>query len=333
MRSDNLLVAIAFLNLRQESLQTQTQVGTLGQPDGQALAHGVAEHKEPQLLAQLAVVALFGLLKHNEVFVQLFLLGERDGVDARQLRTVLVAAPVGAGQVDQLDGLDGAEIHQVRTAAQVGERAAVVEAYFAVVQLADALQLVLVALLGEEVDGLGLAHLAARDGRLGLHQLHHLLLNLGEIFTRYLIVHKIDIVVEAVLDGGAETELDAGIELLQSRGQQVGRGVPEGFLALLVVPRQQLDGSVLVDRTIQFNHLVVDLGREHIACQAFADAFGNLKWRYAGFILADRAVGKRYIYHIFSFFLNQKFTHNSHAQKKLQHPAAFFRTRLQNAKI
>jgi len=33
------------------------------------------------------------------------------------------------------------------------------------------------------------------------------------------------------------------------------------------------------------------------------------------------------------FFLNQKFTHNTHAQKKLQPPAAFFRTQLQNAKI
>ena len=39
-------------------------------------------HEQAELLAELAVVALLGLLQHVEVRVQLVLLGERSAVDA-----------------------------------------------------------------------------------------------------------------------------------------------------------------------------------------------------------------------------------------------------------
>ena len=50
-----------------------------------------------QLLAELAVVALFGLVELPQVVVQLFLCEECRAVDALQLLVVLVTLPIRAG--------------------------------------------------------------------------------------------------------------------------------------------------------------------------------------------------------------------------------------------
>ena len=72
----NLLVAVAALYLLQEVLQAQAQGGTLGQPDGQTLAHEVGEHEQFHLLAYAAVVTLLGLFQQLQVLGEHLLLGE-----------------------------------------------------------------------------------------------------------------------------------------------------------------------------------------------------------------------------------------------------------------
>ena len=76
------------------------------------------------------MVALDGLLALFEVGVQLFLLRESDAVDALEHLAVRVAAPVGSVAGGQLDAvaLDAAGGVEVRTGAEVGELALLVEA-------------------------------------------------------------------------------------------------------------------------------------------------------------------------------------------------------------
>lgn len=252
------------------------------------------------------MVAFFGFFEHEEIFVEFFLFRKGDGVDASELWTVFVAAPIGSGEVDEFDGFDGAEIDEVRTTAEVGEGSAFVEGDFAVIEFADAFEFVLVTFFGKEVDGFGFGDFATCDGCLGLNKFHHAFFDFREVFGGYFIFAEVDVVIETVFDGGAEAELDTGVELFECGSEKMGRGVPEGFFAFLVIPSEELNSSIVVDRTIKFDDLVVHFSGKDIACQAFADAFGDFEWSDTGFILADRAVGESNIYHNYILFQHQR---------------------------
>ena len=232
---------------------------------------------------------------------------------------MLVATPVGAGEVDELYSLDGAEVDEVRTTAEVGETAAVVERDGAVLEVLNKLDLIDLFAVTKDLESLSLRHFTTGDGSLGLNELHHFLLDLGEVLAGDLVFAEVDVVIETVLDGRSDTEFYAGVEFLQSRSKKVGGGVPEGMLALFVVPGKELNCCILVDRTIEFYYLVVDFSREDVAGQTFADAFSDVEGRYAGFILADGAVGEGDIYHNILLFQQTIFIHSKLAQKKLQH--------------
>ena len=74
--------------------------------EDQARAGEFLNAEEVELLAELAMVALLGLFELLEVLVQILLGEERGAVDALQLRVVLVAFPVGAGDGEQLERFD-----------------------------------------------------------------------------------------------------------------------------------------------------------------------------------------------------------------------------------
>ena len=87
----------------------------------------VGEVEEVELRAEPAVVALLRLLEALEVQVEIGLRVEGRPVDPRQLRVLLVAAPVRAGEAGQLERLDRLRVLEVRAAAEVGEVALRVE--------------------------------------------------------------------------------------------------------------------------------------------------------------------------------------------------------------
>ncbi len=186
---------------------------------------------------------------------------------------------------------------QVRTAAEVGEGTALVEGDLSVFQTVDEFQFVLVALLLEIVESLGLGHLAAHELNLLGGQLLHLLLDFREIVGGDVIIHKVDVVVEAGLDMGTDTEFYARVQRLDGGGHQVGGTVPEGVLAFAVVPGVEGEGGILVDGFVEFYQLVVHFGHQDVAGQAFADGECHLIGGGPLFHLLNRAVRQCYINH------------------------------------
>jgi hypothetical protein len=67
------------------------------------------------------MVALLGFFQHVQVGVEVFLLGPGRAVDALQLLVAMVAAPVGAGHLHQLEDLELGRGRHVRAAAEVDE--------------------------------------------------------------------------------------------------------------------------------------------------------------------------------------------------------------------
>ena len=100
----------------------------LGMPEDESRAGQLLNAEEVQLLAQQAMVALGRFFQAGKVRVHVLLREERRAVDALQLRILLVAQPVSAGQAGHLDGLDAAGRGHVRPAAKVHELAVAIKA-------------------------------------------------------------------------------------------------------------------------------------------------------------------------------------------------------------
>ena len=100
------VVAVGEVLLAPVLLGQVSNAGPLGVPEDEAAADGLVDREQVEVLAELAVVALLGLFQTVEVLLELLLAPERGPVDARQHPVPLVAAPVGAGHVEELERAD-----------------------------------------------------------------------------------------------------------------------------------------------------------------------------------------------------------------------------------
>src|SRR4051794_34353874 len=95
--------------------------GALWVKERKARADQLVEREQVELLAQRAVIPLLGFLEPIEVFLEILLGREGGSVNALELRIALVAAPVGTGEGQHLEGFDLARALNVGTAAEVDE--------------------------------------------------------------------------------------------------------------------------------------------------------------------------------------------------------------------
>ena len=237
----DLLIPGLAMDLAPVVLQDVAQNHALGIEEREARAL-VADVKQVQLAAQLAVVALFGLLDAVQVLLELLLGGESGCVDSAEHLVMLIAAPVGARHVGELKRLDIAQIRQVRTHAQVGEVAHLVEGQHLILgQILDQLDLVGLLTALHVGDGLGTGQrVAARTDALFSAALHFLF-DLGKV------LHGegnlgIKVIVKAVRDGGADGQLRLGEQVLDGHGHQVAGRMEEHLAAVRVVEGERGHG-------------------------------------------------------------------------------------------
>ena len=196
----------------------------------------VAHHKEVHLAADLAVVALLGLLQHVHMLVELFLGGKGDAVDAGEHLVVLIALPVGARDAGELKGLESLGVADVGADAHVDVVALLVEGDAGVVvQVADVLDLVLLAALLHKGDGLGAGLLVHGKLEVLLDDLFHLGLDRGEVVLADLnALGQVDVVVKTVVGRGAVGKVGLGIEALDGLRHDVRGGVTDDVRDLVL---------------------------------------------------------------------------------------------------
>ena len=100
-------------------------------------------------------------------------------------------------------------------------------------QIIDELHLIRLFLLLHEFDGFGAGQLEALQFQLFLADLAHFGLDLLQIAGGE-GEGGVQIVIEAVVDTGADGQLHLGMQALDGLGQHVGAGVPVGLAVLLV---------------------------------------------------------------------------------------------------
>ena len=196
----------------------------------------VAHHKEVHLAADLAVVALLGLLQHVHMLVELFLGGKGDAVDAGEHLVVLVALPVSARDAGELKGLQSLGVADVGADAHVDVVALLVEGDAGVVvQVADVLDLVLLAALLHKGDGLGAGLLVHGELEVLLDDLLHLGLDHGEVVLADLdALGQVDVVVKTIVGRGTIGKVGLGIKTLDGLRHDVRGGVADDVRDLVL---------------------------------------------------------------------------------------------------
>ena len=241
-----------------------------------------------------AVVAALRLLEPLEVRVEVGLRVERGAVDPRQLRVVLVAAPVRAREAGQLERLDRLRVLEVRAAAEVREVALRVERDVALGRV-DELDLVLLALFREELLRLLGRDLLTRP----LAALVELPLDLGlDLLERLLAdrLRELEVVVEAVLDRRPDGDLRPRIEPPNGLGEEVGRRMAEDVQRVRVVRvarGQDLDRLAVLERQPEILDAPVRAHEHGLLGQLGADRGGRVEARRAVRKFQFRRVGKK----------------------------------------
>ena len=197
------------------------------------------------------MVALLRLLAPPQELVEL-LLGRPDRpVDALEHRALLVAAPVRAGDREQLERPDRAGGRDVRSLAQVDEGAVLVDrgrrhrravALGLRGQVVEDLHLERLVALGEEGAALGRRQLAPDERVVGGDAGGHPGLDRGQV-VRGERAGQLEVVVEAVRDGRTDAELRAREEVQHRLGHHVRRRVAHRVEVAVRAGIEQLVGG------------------------------------------------------------------------------------------
>ena len=254
-RRADLLVAAAGLELAHRALERPPDHLALRVPEGRARRY-VVEAVQVELDAEPAVIALLRLGPPPQVLVEL-LLGRPDrAVDALEHRPLLVAAPVRAGDGEQLERAELAGALDVRPLAEVDERAVLVDRHRrhrrAVGlrlrgEVVEDLDLERLVALGEEGPALVRRQLAADERVVGGDALRHPRLDRGEVVGLERPV-ELEVVVEAVLDGRPDAELGPGEEVEDGLGHDVGGRVAHRVERVAGAGVEQLLGRAALGR-------------------------------------------------------------------------------------
>ena len=239
------------------------------------------------------MVAPFRLFQPAQMGLQLLLVAPGRTVDALELRIAGVAAPIGAGEFRQPEGLgELAGGGQMRAAAQVDPAAlAIHRQVFVRRQFADPFGLEAFAGLLE----MGRGRVARPDFADNLFvpvdDLAHLRFDRRKIVRRE-VFDPMEIVIETVFGRRAERDLRARIELLHRFGQHMGGVVPDQLQCIPVLDRDDLDRRVRLDRAGQIAQGAVDPDRQSRFRKARPDRGRHRRARHRRRILPDAAVGQ-----------------------------------------
>ena len=246
LRGADLLIAMRALGLTHVLLDHLVQGPAIRVPEHHARGFFLGV-KQSQFLADPAVVALLRLLNTGEILLQLLFVGPGGAVDTLQHLVAGVAAPVGACDLGQLEGLELAGAGHVGAAAEIHPGALLVDGeLLALGQVLDNLYLVVLAHVAEQFDGALAAHDQALHCQVVLDDLLHALLDLLQIF-RGEVVATGEVVIEAVLDHRTDRHLGTGKQLLHRHRQQVGGGVTNDLQTSVVALGDDRQTGVLLN--------------------------------------------------------------------------------------
>ena len=250
----------------------------------------IMEGEEVQLLAQLSVISLFRFSADIKEMVQVFLLEESGSVDTLQHLVLGITAPVSAGYGHNLEYLHLAGGTHMRAGAEVCEITLFVEGNLCIFRkIIDKHDLVVLALVLEELQCFGTGNDLLHQRNIFLGNLGHFLFNGCEIFlAEYMF--RIQVIVEAVINGRSDGKLGAREQMLDSLGHYMGSGMAQSKEAFLIFLCEKFNLSAVHNGITEVCELTVHLGHNGIPAKAVGNSLRCISQGYGRFKLLFLAV-------------------------------------------
>ena len=142
------------------------------------------------------------------IFIELFLSFECEAIDTSEHFTLLVTAPISAGNLIELKCANLASILDMRALAKILKLAERIERNRLLIwQIIDELSLELLAVLLCPLQSLGARFLAINHRQFLRNNSAHFFFNLLQIFVGNLYAAEVDIIIKAIINRWANTEL------------------------------------------------------------------------------------------------------------------------------
>ena len=252
------------------------------------------EMEQAHLAAEAAVVTLFRFLQHHQMRFELFFVAPGCAVDALQHLVIGIAAPIGAGQFQQLEAFTHmAGRRQMRPTTQVHPVAlAIHRDRLSCRQIVNKLGFVFLTDIGEMPDSVVTVPFLAAKDIVALDDFHHLGFDLFQIVRRKRLFAG-EIVIEPVFNRRPYRHLGAGIQCLYGFGHDMGGIVPDQIKCIFGFACDDFDRAVRVDAAGQIQHFAVNFNRERGFCQARPDCRRQLRAGYGAVELFHTAIGQR----------------------------------------
>ena len=181
LRALDLQIPVVLVDLPHVLLNMLPQAPALGMPEHQTRGM-LVDMEKIEFTSQLAVIPLLRLFQHGEVLLQIFFARPCRAVNPLQHLVAVVATPVRAGYLHQLEMLQLARAGYVRAAAQVFKRTLTVQAdVLARRNAGNDFGLVVLAHTFEVSDGFIARQNAAQHGLILGRQLCHALFNRSQV--------------------------------------------------------------------------------------------------------------------------------------------------------
>ena len=200
------------------------------------------------------MVALGHLFQAREVRVHLLLREKRGAVNALQLRILLIAQPVSAGQAEHLECLHPARRGHMRPAAEIDEVAVAIKRdhLAGLGEALDEVRLHEVVALSKGPQSLLARLILANELLVARHHFGHLRLDRFEVIGRERS-RAIEVVKESRVRRRAVTQLGLRKKLQHRSRHHMRRRMPHHLERLGIVLPQQLQLNVFLDRRMQID--------------------------------------------------------------------------------
>ncbi len=185
-------------------------------------------------------------------------------------------------------GLDQSRIGNVATPTEVGEGAVIAKRDGAVFQVLDQLRLVrVVGVLGQ---GLGLRHRAQLEFGLLTGEFEHLLFNFLKVTLAKGLALKVDIVVKARFDGGANGQKGIRVKVEDGLRQNVRTGVPKRLFSFGLIPGKEDQAARGGQGIVEFHRAAFPFGGQCVLSETTGNRFGHLHGSGSRGVRTDRTV-------------------------------------------
>src|SRR6185369_426794 len=212
-----------------------------------------------------------------QICIEIFFRKERRSVNALQLRIFLVAQPIGASDIHQLERLDFAGRWNVGPATKVQKLSRLVnrDLFIGLGELLDEMTLHEVAFTLELLETFGAGKKFARVRQVLLDELVHLLFDFLEILRRE-GSFTIEIVEKSVLSRRPMSEFSFREQFEHRSGKKMRGRMPVNLKRLRIAFGQKAQIGVFIQWTSEIDQIAVRLCSERGICQSLANRPGNL---------------------------------------------------------